>query len=60
MSRKHGHAPYQPVFGCDLRLPGSVEITLSVVHDSAVVHGMESVLRSMEPASSWAGLCPDG
>ena len=48
MSRKHGHAPYQHVFGCDLRLPGSVEDTLGVVHNSAVVHGMDGVLRSME------------
>ena len=25
MSRRHGSAPYQHVFGCALRLPGSVQ-----------------------------------
>ena len=42
MCRKHGYAPCQHVFGCDLRLPGSVEETLGVVHNSAVCHGLES------------------
>ena len=48
MSRKHGYAPYQHIFGCDLRLPGSVSDPLGVVHNSAIVHGVQSVLRSQE------------
>ena len=48
MSRKHGYAPYQHIFGCDLRLPGSVSDPLGVVHNSALVHGVQAVLRSQE------------
>ena len=46
MCRKHGYAPYQHVFGCDLRLPGLVTDPLNVVHSSAVVHGVDSVLAT--------------
>ena len=48
MCRKHGYAPYQHVFGCDLRLPGSVEDQLGVVHNSAICHGVGSVIRAHE------------
>ena len=48
MCRKHGYAPYQHVFGCDLRLPGSVEDVLGVPHNSAVYNGVDSVIRSHE------------
>ena len=48
MTRKHGYAPYQHVFGCDLALPGSVDDVLGVVHNSAVCHGVDTVIRSHE------------
>ena len=46
LCRKHGYAPYQHVFGSDLRLPGLVTDPLNVVHNSAVVHGVDSVVAS--------------
>ena len=46
MSRKHGYAPYQHVFGCDLRLPGSVHKTLGIVHGSALDSQVPAVVRT--------------
>ena len=45
MCRKHSFAPYQHVFGSDLRLPGNIKDELGVVHNSAVVHGADIVMR---------------
>ena len=46
MTRKHGYAPYQHVFGADLRLPGDLLDQLNVVHNSALMHGVDPVLMA--------------
>ena len=48
MSRKHGYAPYQHVFGCDLRLPGSVHYVLGIVHSGALDSQVPAVVRTQE------------
>ena len=48
MCRKHGYAPYQHVFGCDLRLPGDMLDQSNVAYNSAVVHGADAVVRSQQ------------
>ena len=48
MCRKHGYAPYQHVFGCDLRLPGDILDQSNVAYNSAVVHCVDAVLRSQQ------------
>lgn len=49
MMRKHGFAPYQHVFGCDLRIPqGLLDHEENTVHLSGVLHGVEEFVRAQE------------
>ena len=48
MCGKRGYAPYQHVFGCDLRLPGDILDQSNVAYNSAAVHGVDAVLRSQQ------------
>lgn len=47
MCRKYGFAPYQHVFGSDLRIPGLItEASKEVNYNSGVVHGEETYARA--------------
>ena len=47
MMRKHGFAPVQHVFGCDLRLPLSLtDDNPNVPGNSGVIHGDETLVRA--------------
>ena len=49
MMRKHGFAPYQYVFGCDLRIPqGLLEGDFNTHYVSGVMQGVSSFHRSHE------------
>ena len=47
MSRKNGYAPYQHVFGSDLRIPGLIsEARNEVSYNSGIVHGDEGYVKA--------------
>ncbi len=49
MMRKHGFAPYQHVFGSDLRVPGLInEADQQVAYSTGMVHGEDAFRRKHE------------